>query len=265
MITDVIKIQMDLICENGLHVGNREGGNPPRGLNAPILQNPALQIIKSNKKQFAPYIPATAIKGKLRNIAEMLFEKEFNRQFHSMENEETHTKIRLQRHECDNPKSAKNCSVCSLFGSSSRSATALETEENRSIPEYNENFEGRLKFRNAVLKNAQMFNQAAELKTENAISRWTKQANPRTNERTPRTTEFSFEMQYFVYHDELDRTNARLFNLAACLRFLEDYYVGGNGSRGYGKIKILNLTVANRKFDSILDWQRTLKSNTEEQ
>jgi len=254
MIEKIIKIQADLVCETGLHLGNQEGGNPPRGVNAPILQNPVLQI----RDSFAPYISATSIKGKLRNIAEVLFASNLNNIFKV--DEEEGKRKELRRHECNDFEAAKSCPVCFLFGSSSGSGDIVAgTPVDRS-----QNFAGRLLFKNAYLKesNGKL---AVELKTENFIKRLKQEANPRTIERVPKNGFFDFEINYLVFEGE----NSSIFikrqmaNLIACLRYLEDHYIGGNGSRGYGKISFKNISYNDQPLASFEELQQKLMSMEE--
>jgi len=245
MINKTIKLQADLVCETSLHIGNQEGGNQPRGLNAPMLQNPVLQINNS----YAPYISATSLKGKLRNIAEILFEKHLNRKFVDDYDEEKKKRRVLKRHECDSLNEAKKCAVCCLFGSSSGSGN----KSNEDVE--NENFDGRLLFRNAPLKQDSAL-KSSEIKTENKIHRLRQEANPRSIERALRHSIFELEIVYLVHDNE--NVNKQLSNMIACLRFLENNYLGGNGSRGYGKIKFTNILLNGNKQDSLEDLQRSL-------
>lgn len=229
-------LKADLLCETGLHIGNREGGNPPRGLNAPVLQNPTLNI----QSAFKPYISATTLKGKLRNIAEILYEKNANRLF-KKDDENGMPKRRLWRHECDSIEAAKNCQVCFLFGSSSTSGNS-PAEDAR-----NKSFAGRLQFRNATIQNLV----SSEIKSENTLKRLAHSANPRTNERVPQAAIFNFSVIYFVYPQEISEIDQNLSYFVACLRFLENNYLGGNGSRGYGKIRFQNIHFNYQKYDNL--------------
>lgn len=74
-----------------------------------------------------------------------------------------------------------------------------------------------------------------EIKSENRINRASGVAeHPRQIERLPAGSELDME---FVYNaSEIDQVADDLQNLAAALNFIEDEYLGGNGSRGYGKV-----------------------------
>ena len=75
-----------------------------------------------------------------------------------------------------------------------------------------------------------------EVKSENAIDRITSQANPRTLERVPAGARFHVRMVLDVLCAE-DRE--LLPRLVEGLRLLEDDSLGGGGSRGSGRVALL--------------------------
>jgi CRISPR-associated protein Csm3 len=75
-----------------------------------------------------------------------------------------------------------------------------------------------------------------ESKWENTINRKTGTAeHPRQLERVPSGAEFNFEMVYDHYDD--GNTKDHLTHIRTAMRLLEGDYLGGSGSRGYGKVK----------------------------
>jgi len=75
-----------------------------------------------------------------------------------------------------------------------------------------------------------------EGKWENTIDRVKGSAkNPRQLERVPAGAVFCFEMVYDIYDD--GKRDEDLKTIIEAMRLLEDDYLGGSGSRGYGKIK----------------------------
>jgi CRISPR-associated protein Csm3 len=83
-----------------------------------------------------------------------------------------------------------------------------------------------------------------EGKWENTIERQTgatKRGGLRQLERVPAGARFSFSLVYSIFNDT-DRQNLTL--VVEALRLLEDDYLGGSGSRGYGQIEFQNLTFA---------------------
>ena len=73
-----------------------------------------------------------------------------------------------------------------------------------------------------------------EIKFENVIQRNSGQANPRQIERVPAGVEFSFQMTYNVENPDEVAEDMKL--LAKAIAILEMDYLGGHGSRGYGRV-----------------------------
>ena len=101
----------------------------------------------------------------------------------------------------------------------------------------------RLIFSDSILSNNEELKEigvsATEIKTENAINRITAVANPRQIERTVRGSEFDFSIIYNAEKEDEIKEDIEL--LKEGLKFLEYDYLGGNGSRGYGRVKIEDL------------------------
>ncbi len=75
-----------------------------------------------------------------------------------------------------------------------------------------------------------------ESKTEVTINRITAKANPRTIERVPAGAKFNLSMIINIF-DTDDEQQLRK-TLKDAIALLEDDYLGGNGSRGYGQVEI---------------------------
>jgi CRISPR-associated protein Csm3 len=82
-----------------------------------------------------------------------------------------------------------------------------------------------------------------EVKFENNLDRITSMANPRQTERVPAGAIFKSEMILNVLNDEGDRYLKKLLEAMA---LLEDDYLGGQGTRGYGKIAFENIKITFR-------------------
>lgn len=78
-----------------------------------------------------------------------------------------------------------------------------------------------------------------EVKFENTINRLTAVANPRQIERVIRGTVFGLDMIYEASNGEEIIEDFQ--TLAFGLRLLQYDYIGGHGSRGYGKVRFLNV------------------------
>jgi CRISPR-associated protein Csm3 len=83
---------------------------------------------------------------------------------------------------------------------------------------------------------------ATEVKFENSISRTTAVANPRQIERVVRGAQFPMQLIY-EYTDKIDEETLLqdFCILKEGFKLLEYDYLGGSGSRGYGRIKFLDL------------------------
>ena len=80
---------------------------------------------------------------------------------------------------------------------------------------------------------------ATEVKFENSISRATAVANPRQIERVVRGAVFPLQLIYEVEDEEKMISDFKI--LKEGFELLEYDYLGGNGSRGYGRVKIADL------------------------
>jgi CRISPR-associated protein Csm3 len=78
-----------------------------------------------------------------------------------------------------------------------------------------------------------------EIKWENTVDRKSGKANPRQLERVPKGAKFGIEMILDVYDvDEHEGKNKYLPLIDKAIDLLEDDYLGGSGSRGYGKVSL---------------------------
>ena len=203
-----IAIRGALECVTGLHIGASKETLDIGGIDAPIVRDPIGR---------APYIPGSSIKGKLRSLLERVEQKEFNR----------YSGQGVHRHECSDP----SCPVCRLFGSTTSGGGAL-------------NMPSRLIVRDACLtpeskqQLAQLDTglQFSEWKFENALDRISASANPRQLERVPAGAAFEFEIVYNVEVADASVIEADLLNMLLAMSLLEDDYLGGHGSRGYGRV-----------------------------
>lgn len=103
--------------------------------------------------------------------------------------------------------------------------------------------------------NSQGVELMTEVKCENTINRATAVANPRQIERTIRGTRFGLDIIYEVENGKEDQIIEDMSVLAEGLKLLQYDYLGGNGSRGYGKVAFCDLradTVVGEVDDEIL-------------
>jgi len=244
-----------LVCETGLHIGGTAEGFEIGGLDNPVIKD---------RLSDYPYIPGSALKGKLRHWLEWsLGENSFTNKPHHFIEE----KASFQ------PCSCGRCEACVLFGTTPeppKGYAEVKEQENlgfAGIHKIKEQKDGqevetsyritgpsRLTVRDsfpttetiARLKQFLGENVYTELKTENALDRVTAEANPRTIERVPAGSEFFFEMIVDIYRDQDKKLINKLFE---AMLLLENSALGGQGTRGHGKIKFADVRITYRSLD----------------
>lgn len=183
------------------------------GTNAALNIGGPDKFVVRNPITNIPYIPGSSLKGKMRALVEIA-------------NGETNG---------GKPTNNPNSKAGSLFG--------ISGDSDSSHP-------SRLIVRDAELdvSDETMFANTdlpyTESKTEVAIDRITSKANPRTFERVPAGAKFKLNMILNIFEGEDERQLKATLNQA--IKLLEDDYLGGHGSRGYGQVKI-NLEVPDGK------------------
>jgi len=195
----LIKTQLELLT--GLHIGDSKESIEIGGVDSPVVRR---------KDNYAPYIPGSSIKGKIRYLLEI-----------------------AHGENADSKAKNTGSTICKLFGA------AENNKENPGIP-------SRLIVRDAyltpewdkkLLESQHTDMPYTEIKFENVIDRIRGTAkDPRQIERIPAGAHFivNFIINIFENDDE-----DKLLNLfLEGLKLLEDDYLGGNGSRGYGQVKI---------------------------
>jgi len=119
------------------------------------------------------------------------------------------------------PCKCGNCSICKIFGP--HSDNVIEP--------------ARVIVRDSYLVEEEKI----EIKSENTINRVSgKASNPRSTERVTSGSLFKFEIVFNIYK-EGDKELIKRF--IEGMKLLEDDYLGGSGSRGYGKVKFEKMSL----------------------
>lgn len=105
---------------------------------------------------------------------------------------------------------------------------------------------GKLIFSDAIMTNREELREKGvqsmtEVKFENTINRLSAVATPRQIERAMRGSKFDLNIIYEV--DDESKIEEDLKIVQEGLQLLEYDYLGGNGSRGYGKVKFSDISV----------------------
>lgn len=198
-----IKIETLIEAKTGLHIGGSNDNVEIGGIDTPV--------IKLGSKGNQPYIPGSSLKGKMRCLLEQAEgianvgadgkngEGEINNLFGITENAKLNINV--------NKPSKLIVRDAELTSDSEES---LRTNDNLDMP-------------------------YTEGKSENTIDRVTAKANPRTIERVPAGAVFKVEFIINVWDDDKEDDLLKLFKKG--IKLLQNDYIGGNGSRGYGQIK----------------------------
>lgn len=193
-----IKINTSITLITGLHIGGNSENVEIGGIDNPV--------VKLASKGDVPYIPGSSLKGKMRCLLEQA---------------------------AGAPKVGLDAKVNNLFG-------ITESRNNNT-----ENQPSKLIVRDAMLSddskkmlldcdNLDM--PYTENKFENVIDRVKGIAqHPRQTERVPAGAVFNAEFIINVWDDDKEEELMALFEKG--IRLLENDYLGGSGSRGYGQIK----------------------------
>ena len=160
-------------------------------------------VIKDARTGY-PMIPGSSLKGKMRT----LLAKQYDERIAASPDEDA---------EC----------IISLFGSAKGTVKT-----------------GRLLFSDMILSNAEELKRhgltsLTEIKFENSIKRTTAVANPRQIERAVRGSEFPLSLIYEAIDEKIMVPDFQVIRDG--LHLLQYDYLGGSGTRGYGKVKFKEL------------------------
>lgn len=174
------------------------------GTNASLNIGGPDKFVVRNPINNLPYIPGSSLKGKMRSLIEIAYGESDN----------------------GKPSNSINTKSGKLFGVSGDND---KSRPSRIIIRDAELISDESKFENTDLP-------YTESKTEVSIDRITSKANPRTFERVPAGAEFKLSMILNIFEGEDEKELIGILDNA--IKLLQDDYLGGNGSRGYGQIKI---------------------------
>ena len=198
-------IKGTLTCISGLRIGGTKDDIEIGSMENPIIRDPLTNL---------PYVPGSSIKGKTRALLEL-----------------AHDKVSRSGEPCG----CGNCDICRIFGPHKNvrhnlGPTRIIVRDAHLTPQSKEDLL-RLQEAKGLLY--------AEVKTENIVNRLTGVAADRglrTQERVPAGTVFDFEVSVRIF--DQDKEDDILAFIEEGLKLLQQDYLGGSGSRGYGKIEL---------------------------
>lgn len=200
-----IKINTTITLLTGMHIGGNKENVEIGGIDR--------TVIKLASRNDQPYIPGSSLKGKMRCLLEQV---------------------------AGSPEVGGDEAVNNLFGITEKKGTTRPNQPSKII------------VRDACLTEDSLAMFAAcnsldmpftEDKVENTIDRIKGVAeNPRHTERVPAGAEFAVEFIINVWDND-GNGEFLLAMLKKGLALIENDYLGGSGSRGYGQVKFGELTM----------------------
>jgi len=174
-------------------------------------------VVIRNPVTMEPYIPGSSIKGKMRYLLAR-----------TLSNSPKLTKV------SDEPLEIQR-----LFGGNSKENVYISRLQ---FYDVFFNIESKNKLENL---DTDLF--LSEIKYENTINRLTAEATPRQNERVVPSSLFDFKLVYNI-EDEKELNND-INNIGLVFSLLEDDYLGGNGTRGYGRVAFNDINIEIKKYN----------------
>ena len=205
-------IQGKIVCKTGLHIGGSSDAIDIGGSDNVIIRD----SVTGN-----PYIPGSSLKGKLRFLTEL--------------NDKDSAQSVIDNE--GKPSDDVNCIAVKLFGIS-----ADENQKELKFPTRTIVRDAYPDDETLQLWDNESLISGAELKYENNINRINSGATPRNIERVPKGSKFDFEIVFSVYEGD----DENISYLLDAMRLLEDNYLGGSGSRGFGQIKFEEIKLTKR-------------------
>ncbi len=211
------QIKGKIILKSGLHIGSGDMEMKIGGTDNPVIKHP-----HTNE----PYIPGSSLKGKVRALLEMRS---------GLMHRTNGKPLDIKTYKTLQGNDQKECEmILKLFGAGASESEAKEAEAIGPT---------RAAFADCPLdddwkRQAEAdFLPFIEVKSENTIDRIRGTAlHPRFTERVPAETQFSFRI---TLKQGAGDDNQGLENLLLeGLKLLQDDALGGNGSRGYGRIRV---------------------------
>ena len=236
-LSKIKELKGTIVLKSGLHIGSGNMEMHIGGTDSPVIKHP---------HTLEPYIPGSSLKGKVRSLLEM----ESGLMIHT-KGDVVSSKILSEVK--NNPTLKDKCeAILKIFGSS-----GADREDETGFGPTRVSFADC--YLNSEWKKKAMDNRwlLTEEKSENTIDRirgTVAGAGPRFIERVPEGTKFRFLVTFKI----LQEGDEELFDevLLKGLKLLEMDALGGNGSRGYGRVAFeFNDKTIDEKFRALNPFQ----------
>jgi len=218
-----VLISGEILTKTGLHIGGSPGPLAIGNVDMPVIRD---------ERTNQPYIPGSSLKGKMRSLSEKWTGAPQNRKIGKD----------VWIHVAENENEYQTYWVNPLFGVPGEVKFDVPAPNRlvvRDVPLAERSKEELLNIRTDM--------PYSEVKWEAAIDRVTSAATPRQIERVPAGTIFG--PMELVFNAFSLQDVALLAHLLIAMQLLEDDYLGGQGSRGSGKIAFQELAIEIRHGD----------------
>lgn len=201
-----VVIAGEVECISGLHVGGNRDAISLTGVDHPVARDPA---------SGAPMIPGSSLKGRMRGLLETL-----------------RGRVRYDR--ADTKAADQPDAIDLLFGSRGGAARCGPTRlvVRDGLASGHARDKDTIRWWDALDTDGL----GTEVKAESALNRVTAAATPRQVERVVAGSRFDIGFVLHIY-DLWDDEERLLKDLMVSLALVEDTYLGGHGSRGYGRVR----------------------------
>lgn len=212
----IITLSGQIEILSGLHIGGGDDTMKIGGIDSGVIKD-----INTNK----PYIPGSSIKGKMRSLLE------WNNRLVVYGSGQPFSSNLLEKIPEKDRKSAIN--LLKIFG---------DVKNEFGIT--------RVSFSDCFISQDSQNLKLSEAKYENVIDRQKGTAsNPRQIERVPAGVKFDFSLKLKIFDEQnhpFDDDEKELKDMIdKGIKLLENDYLGGSGSRGYGRVKFIDLRWSN--------------------
>ncbi|MDY6135275.1 type III-A CRISPR-associated RAMP protein Csm3 [Campylobacter lanienae] len=212
----IITLSGQIEILSGLHIGGGDDTMKIGGIDSGVIKD-----INTNK----PYIPGSSIKGKMRSLLE------WNNRLVVYGSGQPFSSNLLEKIPEKDRKSAIN--LLKIFG---------DVKNEFGIT--------RVSFSDCFISQDSQNLKLSEAKYENVIDRQKGTvSNPRQIERVPAGVKFDFSLKLKIFDEQNhpfdDDENELKDMIDKGIKLLENDYLGGSGSRGYGRVKFIDLRWSN--------------------
>lgn len=199
MLEGIYVLNIKLELLSGLYIGGNDSGFDIGGADSDVIRNPLTN---------EPYIPGSSLKGKLKSLLK----------YHVKEVDSTEKDIIF-----------KDSNITNIFEPIDEGNVKITRAIFRDLTLTKESKE--------ELQNILGIGCFTEIKAENKVNPISgKSDSPRFIERVPAGAMFEGEIVLNVFDG--DNKEIMMENIKKSLKLLEMNYLGGNGTRGYGRVKV---------------------------